>query len=60
MCDQILVSSEASDETAFTRASWRVRGMAVRGRAEGWDALGKAVSSEAEPWSAAEPYVFRD
>ena len=40
-CCWILVSSEVSDETAFPRALWRVRVMAVVGRVDGWDALGR-------------------
>ena len=52
------MSSEVSDETAFPRASWRVRVVAVVGRVEGWVALGKAVSAKAEPRSAAEPSVL--
>ena len=53
------MSSEASDETAFPRASWRVRVMEVVGRVKGWEALGKAVSAEVEPRRVAEPNVFR-
>ena len=52
------MSSEVSDETAFPRASWRVRVMEVVGRVYGWEALGKAVSSKTEPRSVAEPNVF--
>ena len=48
------MSSEVSDENAFPRASWRVRGVAVAGRADGWEALGKAVSAEIEPRIVAE------
>ena len=51
------MSSEASDETAFPRALWRVGMGAVVGRVDGWEALRKAVSAEAEPRSAAEPYI---
>ena len=51
------MSSEVSDETAFPRASWRVRLVAVVGRVDGWEALGKAVSAETEPRSAAEPNI---
>ena len=57
--DQILVSSEVSDETAFPRASWRARVLVVVGRVDGWEALGKAISAEAEPRSAAEPSISR-
>ena len=53
------MSSEASDETAFPRALWRVGVLEVVGRVNGWEALGKAVSSEAEPRSAAEPNICR-
>ena len=53
------MSSEVSDETAFPRASWRVRVMEVGGRVDGWEALGKAVLAEAEPRSVAEPNIFR-
>ena len=49
------MSSEVSDETAFTRASWRVWVIVVVGRVNEWEALGKAVSAEAEPRSVAEP-----
>ena len=51
------MSSEASDETAFPRASWRGRVLEVGGRVLGWEALGKAISVEAEPQSVAEPNV---
>ena len=51
----ILVSSEASGETAFPRASWRVGVVAAGGRVDGLKALGKAVLAEAEPRSLAEP-----
>ena len=51
------MSGEASVETAFPRASWRVGVGEVVGRVHGWDALGKAVSAEAEPRSVAEPYI---
>ena len=54
---QILLSSEASIETAFPRASWRVRVKGAVGRGDEWDALGKAVSTEAEPPSVAEPNI---
>ena len=53
------MSREVSDETAFHRASWRVRVMEVVGRVKGWEALGKAVSAEIEPRSVAEPNTFR-
>ena len=56
--DHILVSREASDETAFPRALWRVGVLAVVGRVLGWEALGKAVSAENEPWSVAEPNIL--
>ena len=49
------MSSDVSDETAFSRASWRVGVMDVVGRVDRWEALGKAVSVESEPRSAAEP-----
>ena len=52
------MSSEASDETAFPRASWRVEVVVVEGRVDGWEALGKAVSAEAEPRSEAEPNIL--
>ena len=55
---QILVSSEASDETAFPRALWRVGMVAELGRVDGWEALGKAVLAETEPRSVAEPNVL--
>ena len=48
------MSSEASDETAFPRASWWVGVMEVRGGVQGWEALGKAVSAGAEPRRVAE------
>ena len=54
-----LLSSEASDETAFPRASWSVGVLVVVGRVDGWEALRKAVSAEAEPRSVAEPNVSR-
>ena len=54
----ILVSREVSDETAFPRASWRVRVIEVVGKV-GWEALGKAVSADVEPRSVEEPNVFR-
>ena len=57
--DKILVSSEASDETAFPRALWRAGMGAVGGGVDGWEALGKAVSAEAEPRSVAEPYILK-
>ena len=57
--DQILVSSEASAETAFPRALWRAGVVGVGGRVDGWEALGKAVLAEAEPRSVAEPNIFR-
>ena len=53
------MSGEAPDETAFLRASWRDRVVAVVGRVDGWEALGKAVSAETEPRSVAEPYILR-
>ena len=49
------MSSEASDETDFPRASWRVGVLVVVGRVDWWEALGKAVSAETEPRSVAEP-----
>ena len=51
------MSSEVSDETAFSRASWRVGIKAVVGRVDEWDALGEAVSSGTEPRSVAEPNI---
>ena len=53
------MSSEASDETAFPRASWRVGVKEVVGRVDAWEALGKAVPAETEPRSVAEPSVCR-
>ena len=53
------MSSEASDETAFPRALWRVRVLAVGGREDGREALEKTVSAEAEPRSVAEPNISR-
>ena len=50
MGDQILVSSEAPDETAFPRASWRVRVVAVVGRVD----RREAVLAGAEPRRVAE------
>ena len=53
------MSSAVSDETAFPRASWRVRVMEVGGRVDGWEALWKAVLAKAEPRSVAKPNVSR-
>ena len=52
------MSSEAVAETAFPRASWKVRVVALVGRVDVWEALGKAVSSETESRSLAEPNIL--
>ena len=41
------MSNEAVDETAFSRASWRGRVVAVESKVDEWEALGKAVSAGA-------------
>ena len=53
--EQILVSSKVLDETAFPKASWRVRVAPWWVEyVEGRDALGKAVSAGDEPRIVAE------
>ena len=56
---QTLVSSEASDETGFPRASWWVRVKEVRSTVNGWEALGKAVSAEPKPRSGTKYSQFK-
>ena len=56
--DQILETSEGSDETACPRALWSVSVMEVVGEVDGWEALGKSVLAETEPRSVAEPNIL--